>query len=36
MENEITAHRDGVVRGLAVAVGQPVANGQVVCVIDAT
>jgi acetyl-CoA/propionyl-CoA carboxylase biotin carboxyl carrier protein len=35
MENEITAHRDGVVGGLSVRVGEPVKNGQVVCVIEA-
>ena len=33
MENEITAHRDGVVTQLSVAPGAPVATGQVVCVL---
>ena len=33
MENEITAHRAGVVTDLAVEPGQAVASGQVVCVI---
>ena len=33
MENEITAHRDGVVTELSVAPGAPVATGQVVCVL---
>jgi acetyl-CoA/propionyl-CoA carboxylase, biotin carboxylase, biotin carboxyl carrier protein len=33
MENEITAHRAGVVTELAVEPGQPVNHGQVVCVI---
>jgi acetyl-CoA/propionyl-CoA carboxylase biotin carboxyl carrier protein len=31
MENEIGAHRDGVVNGLSVAAGQPVKTGQVIC-----
>ncbi len=31
MENEITAHRDGVVAGLTVAAGSQLAHGQVVC-----
>jgi acetyl-CoA/propionyl-CoA carboxylase biotin carboxyl carrier protein len=34
MENEITAHRDGVVSELSVQPGQPVTTGQVVCVIE--
>ncbi len=34
MENEITAHRDGVVSDLSVQAGQPVQTGQVVCVIS--
>ena len=34
MENELVAHRDGVVAELHVAPGQQVALGQVVCVID--
>jgi acetyl-CoA/propionyl-CoA carboxylase biotin carboxyl carrier protein len=33
MENEITAHRDGVVTELSVEPGQAVTTGQVVCVI---
>jgi acetyl-CoA/propionyl-CoA carboxylase biotin carboxyl carrier protein len=33
MENEITAHRDGVITELSVAPGQPVTTGQVICVI---
>jgi len=33
MENEIAAHRDGVVNGLSVAPGQPVTAGQIVCVV---
>ena len=33
MENEITAHRDGIVTDLAVEPGQPVTTGQVVCVV---
>ncbi len=33
MENEITAHRAGVVTELSVAPGQAVSNGQVVCVV---
>ena len=35
MENEITAHRDGVVTALSVAVGQLVETGQVICVVEA-
>jgi acetyl-CoA/propionyl-CoA carboxylase biotin carboxyl carrier protein len=31
MENEIVAHRKGVVRDLAVAPGQSIASGQLVC-----
>jgi acetyl-CoA/propionyl-CoA/long-chain acyl-CoA carboxylase, biotin carboxylase, biotin carboxyl carrier protein len=34
MENEITAHRDGVVTGLSVAAGQQLAHGQVICVLE--
>jgi acetyl-CoA/propionyl-CoA carboxylase biotin carboxyl carrier protein len=34
MENEITAHRDGVVTELSVAPGQPVKTGQVICVVS--
>jgi acetyl-CoA/propionyl-CoA carboxylase biotin carboxyl carrier protein len=34
MENEITAHRAGVVTGLAIEVGQAVSGGQVVCVVE--
>jgi acetyl-CoA/propionyl-CoA carboxylase biotin carboxyl carrier protein len=33
MENPIVAHADGVVSELGVAVGEQVANGQVICVI---
>jgi acetyl-CoA/propionyl-CoA carboxylase biotin carboxyl carrier protein len=33
MENEIHAHRDGVVTELSVAPGQPVTTGQVICVV---
>ena len=34
MENEVRAHRIGVVAGLAVAAGQAVASGQVICRLD--
>jgi acetyl-CoA/propionyl-CoA carboxylase biotin carboxyl carrier protein len=33
MENEITAHRDGVVTELSVGPGESVQNGQVICVL---
>ena len=33
MENEISAHRDGVVSDLSVAPGEPVNAGQVICVV---
>jgi acetyl-CoA/propionyl-CoA carboxylase biotin carboxyl carrier protein len=33
MENEIDAHRDGIVTSLAVAPGQPVKTGDVICVV---
>jgi acetyl-CoA/propionyl-CoA carboxylase biotin carboxyl carrier protein len=33
MENEITAHRHGLVTGLSVAPGEPVTTGQVICVV---
>jgi acetyl-CoA/propionyl-CoA carboxylase biotin carboxyl carrier protein len=33
MENEIAAHRDGVVSGLSVTSGQPVTAGQVICIV---
>jgi biotin carboxyl carrier protein len=33
MENEVHAPREGVVRELSVAAGQPVSTGQVICVI---
>ena len=36
MENEVHAHRDGVVRELTAAVGQPVSTGQVICIVEAT
>ena len=35
MENEDTAHRDGVVSQLSVSPGGTVATGQVVCVVSA-
>jgi acetyl-CoA/propionyl-CoA carboxylase, biotin carboxylase, biotin carboxyl carrier protein len=35
MENEVSAHRAGVVSALSVAPGLPVATGQVICVISA-
>ena len=35
MENEVIAHRSGIVAELAIAVGQPVATGQAICVIEA-
>jgi acetyl-CoA/propionyl-CoA/long-chain acyl-CoA carboxylase, biotin carboxylase, biotin carboxyl carrier protein len=31
MENEVHAHRDGVIRGLSVEAGQQIATGQVIC-----
>jgi len=34
MENEVRAHRDGVVADLSVGVGQPVASAQVICRIE--
>ena len=33
MENEIGAHRDGVVTGLSVEPGQPVKSGELICVV---
>jgi len=33
MENELTAHRDGIVRELSVRAGEPVQTGQVICVV---
>jgi acetyl-CoA/propionyl-CoA carboxylase, biotin carboxylase, biotin carboxyl carrier protein len=33
MENEITAHRHGLVTDLSVAAGEPVKTGQVICVV---
>jgi len=33
MENEIAAHRDGVVRDLSVEAGRPVSSGQVICLV---
>ena len=33
MENEITAHRRGVVTALSVRSGEPVRTGQVICVV---
>jgi acetyl-CoA/propionyl-CoA/long-chain acyl-CoA carboxylase, biotin carboxylase, biotin carboxyl carrier protein len=35
MENEVHAHRAGLVSGLSVEPGQPVTNGQVICLIGA-
>jgi acetyl-CoA/propionyl-CoA carboxylase, biotin carboxylase, biotin carboxyl carrier protein len=35
MENEVHAHRAGIVSGLSVAAGQPVTTGQVICAISA-
>ena len=35
MENEIAAHRDGVVSDLSVEPGQSIAAGQTICVIAA-
>ncbi|HVM69809.1 MAG TPA: acetyl-CoA carboxylase biotin carboxylase subunit [Gaiellaceae bacterium] len=35
MENEITAHRAGVVSGLAVAPGAAVSSGQTICLVEA-
>jgi acetyl-CoA/propionyl-CoA carboxylase, biotin carboxylase, biotin carboxyl carrier protein len=35
MENEVHAHRRGVVTELSVAPGQPVKTGQVICVVSA-
>jgi len=34
MENEVSAHRAGVVSGLSVAQGGSVASGQVICVVS--
>jgi acetyl-CoA/propionyl-CoA carboxylase biotin carboxyl carrier protein len=31
MENEVHAHRGGIVRGLSLEAGQPIATGQVIC-----
>jgi biotin carboxyl carrier protein len=33
MENEVRAHREGVVSELSVAPGQPVKTGQVICIV---
>jgi acetyl-CoA/propionyl-CoA carboxylase biotin carboxyl carrier protein len=33
MENEVHAHRDGVVREVSVSAGETVSTGQVVCVV---
>jgi acetyl-CoA/propionyl-CoA carboxylase biotin carboxyl carrier protein len=35
MENEVRAHRGGVVASLSVAAGESVKNGQAICVIAA-
>jgi acetyl-CoA/propionyl-CoA carboxylase biotin carboxyl carrier protein len=34
MENEVHAHRDGVIRGLSVRPGEAVGSGQVICVVE--
>jgi biotin carboxyl carrier protein len=34
MENEITAHRAGLVAELSVEAGEPVKTGQVICVVQ--
>ena len=34
MENEIVAHRDGVVSGLTVAPGSQVVDGQLICLVE--
>jgi acetyl-CoA/propionyl-CoA carboxylase, biotin carboxylase, biotin carboxyl carrier protein len=34
MENEVHAHRSGVVRDLSVSAGQPVTTGQVICIVE--
>jgi acetyl-CoA/propionyl-CoA carboxylase biotin carboxyl carrier protein len=34
MENEVHAHRSGIVGDLSVAAGRPVTTGQVICVIS--
>ena len=36
MENEITAHRDGLVTRLSVIAGEAVTTGQVICVVGET
>ena len=33
MENEISAHRHGLVTGLSVSAGEPVKTGQVICIV---
>jgi biotin carboxyl carrier protein len=33
MENEVHAHRAGRVTELSIEAGQPIANGQVICVV---
>jgi biotin carboxyl carrier protein len=35
MENEVHAHRAGLVSGLAVEPGEAVTNGQVICLVGA-
>jgi biotin carboxyl carrier protein len=35
MENEVHAHREGLVSQLSVEPGQPVTTGQVICLIGA-
>jgi len=34
MENEITAHREGLVSGLTVSAGDAVKTGQVICIVS--
>jgi biotin carboxyl carrier protein len=34
MENEVHAHRAGIVRSLSVKLGQQVTTGQVICTIE--
>jgi len=34
MENEVRAHRAGVVKNLSVVAGQPVTTGELICVVE--
>ena len=34
MENEVTAHRSGIVSDVSIEVGQPVTTGQAICRIE--